>query len=239
VKFNWVDAVILLIVARGMYVGYKTGLSQEFFRFLALIAAYYSALMLHADVARFIAAHSLITEKWALLISFIGVAVFFFVLVIVLFKLLQKWVRLEFVNNLNVYGGALAGGLRGLIIVSLILFALFFIPDQFVKRQIYSNSLLGYYAIEYTPNLYARLSKWISAQDLSGRKMYERFEREKRKLIERKPARRVDSVEKILHEPETEDGINEAQDEAAGESGEQDILPEEIKDEELVNRTAE
>lgn len=236
-KFNWVDVVILLTVVRGIYVGYKSGLSQEFFRFLALIAAYYSALIFHADAARFIAEHSLIKEKWALLIAFIGVATFFFVLVIVLFKLLQKWVRLEFANNLNTYGGALAGGLRGLIIVSLILFALFFIPDQFVKRQIYTNSFLGYYAIEYTPNIYARLSKWISSHDLSGRAIFERFEREKLKLTRGITPGNVETAEEPL--PEPEDGINDVQEETASGQDQQAIAPEDIRDEELVDRTKE
>lgn len=238
-KFNWVDVVILLTVVRGIYVGYKSGLSQEFFRFLALIAAYYSALIFHADVARFIAEHSLIKEKWALLIAFIGVATFFFVLVIVLFKLLQKWVRLEFANNLNTYGGALAGGLRGLIIVSLILFALFFIPDQFVKRQIYTNSFLGYYAIEYTPNIYARLSKWISSHDLSGRAIFDRFEREKLKLSEGIASGKVETAEEASPEPATEDGINDVQEETVSGQDDQAIAPEEIRDEELVDRAQE
>ncbi|HRZ87574.1 MAG TPA: CvpA family protein [bacterium] len=235
-KFNWVDVVVLLTVARGVYVGYRTGLSQEFFRFLALAGAYYAALVMHSGAARFIVDHSLITERWALLMSFIVIASAVFVLVIIGFRILQKWVRLEFENRLNVWGGAIAGGVRGLIVISIILFAVFFIPDRFVKRQIYDNSYLGHYAIESMPKVYGRMSRFLSVGDTSGKRLSGRFEREKKRMDEPAAERKLE--ESVTEEAVSEDGINDVQDTAA-QGGEEAIMPEEIRDDDLVNRSSE
>ena len=168
-SFNWVDLLIVLIVVRGIYIGIKTGLSYEFYRFLALILGYYSALVFHSDGARFIMSHTLIKEKWAHLVAFIGIATIVFLVVIIVLKVLHKIMRIEFAPGINGIGGGIIGGLRSFFIVSLVLLAIFFVPCRYIKKQIYDDSYLGNYAIKYTPRVFSYVSKNISITKLIKR----------------------------------------------------------------------
>ena len=86
-------------------------------------------------------------------------------------------------------GGLLTGIGRAAAVSALFLFALFFVPDPFVKQQVYGQSWYGKACIDATPKLYAKLSKLIKEAEQSSQAMNAHYRQEK------------DRMEQMMREP--------------------------------------
>ncbi len=182
--WNWVDVIVLVFLLRGAYVGKRDGLSVELVKLATVFATYYCAIKYYARCAAWITVHSRVPMSWATVISFLGIAVLSLVTVWIFFKLLAKVVTLQFESRISTGGGLLIGTARALLVSSLFLFSVFFVPDAFVKKQVYANSWWGRIAINATPKVYARFSSLIEGAQHSSKAMNAHFQREKAKMRE-------------------------------------------------------
>ncbi len=188
--WNWVDILALILVFRGAYVGYKEGLSVELVKLGTVFITYYCAIKYYARVALWITDHSRVPIDWATVLAFVAIAVAALILVWLFFKMLGKVMTLQFESRLSNVGGLIAGMGRALVITALFLFALFFVPDPFVKQQIYGNSWWGQRAIDATPRWYARISALIKESEQSARAMSAHYELEKERMHQKLSERR-------------------------------------------------
>ncbi len=182
--WNWVDVIVLVFLLRGAYVGRRDGLSVELVKLATVFVTYYCAIKYYARCALWITVHSRVPMSWATVICFLGIAVLSLVTVWIFFKLLGKVVTLQFESRISTGGGLLIGTTRALVVSSLFLFSIFFVPDAFVKKQVYANSWWGRIAIDATPKVYARFSTLIEGAQQSSKAMNAHFRRERAKMDE-------------------------------------------------------
>ena len=180
--WNWVDVIALILVLRGAYVGYRDGLSVEFVKLGTVLITYYCAIKYYTKVALWIGEHSRIQMDWATVVAFLTIAVASLVVVWLFFRLLGKIVSLQFESRISTFGGLLVGAGRAVVVSALFLFSLFFIPDAFVKKQVYSNSFWGRMAIDATPKFYKRVSLFIKEAEQSSKTMSAHYEEEKQRM---------------------------------------------------------
>lgn len=155
VGINWIDFLVIGIIARMCYIGIKTGLGIELFKlaslWLATVISYHiyttplsdllnqrlPALPLDAgDVFVFCALLTVIT---------IGIRIIresFFLLV-----------KIEAQNVLNKWGGLVIGCLRGFWIASIALFIMTISTVQYLEVSA-KSSLFGHKLIGMAPNIY-------------------------------------------------------------------------------------
>ncbi len=180
--WNWVDVIVLIILFRGVYVGYKEGLSVELVKLGTVFITYYCAIKYYAKVALWISDHSRIAIDWATVVAFLSIALISLLIVWLFFKLLGKIMTLQFESRISTLGGALVGIGRAALISAFLLFGLFFIPDPFVKKQVYSDSWYGQRATDLTPRIYAKLSTIVKEAQDSSKAMSAHYEQEKQRM---------------------------------------------------------
>ena len=182
ISWNWVDVIVLIVLLRGAYVGRRDGLSVELVKLGTVFITYYCAIKYYTWLAEWISHHSRLPMDWATVIAFLSIAVESLVAVWIFFKLLGKIVTLQFESRISTGGGTVVGLFRALLVSSLLLFGLFFIPDKFVRKQVYANAWWGHIAIDATPPLYAKLASIIEEAHPSADAISARFAKEKKRM---------------------------------------------------------
>ena len=181
-SWNWVDVIVLVVLLRGAYVGRRDGLSVELVKLGTVFITYYCAIKYYVRLAVWISHHSRLPMEWATVIAFLSIAVESLVVVWIFFRLLGKVVTLQFESRISTGGGTVVGLVRGLLLSSLLFFGLFFIPDPFVRKQIYANAWWGRIAIDTTPPLYAKLANIVEEAHPSSEAITAQFAKEKKRM---------------------------------------------------------
>ncbi len=228
---NWVDIVVVVFLIRGAYVGYKEGLSVELVKLGTVFSTYYFAISYYSNFAIWIAGHTRLALSWATVVAFLTIAVSSLVLVWLLFKVLAKIVVLQFASQISTAGGVLVGISRALLISALFLFAIFFVPNNYVKRQIYTNSWFGHRAIDASPKLYRQFAQHIAAAQQSAKMINTHFDAEKKNFEEalKVPGKKVPGEAGATDTGKSLEKITAAPDRISTEKPEQAMKPQ-VKD---------
>lgn len=150
---NWIDAILLVLTLRTIFIGIKRGLMVEFFKFLAILFATFLTLHFYVQLGLFF--HEMVSLPKA-----VQESVAFLVLwgaVSLIFKFIgEGWNLIHKVEELSFFakisGGVLAA-FRGTLIGGLILFFLVLTGNKFLVKSA-RQSFVGFYLQELSPRLY-------------------------------------------------------------------------------------
>jgi len=139
-SINWVDVALLVLFVRTVFISVKTGFVAEVFKFLGLGAALFVGLHDYAFAAEFLA------KKTSLPLADLRFLVFTVLVcaVILVFKFARDGILLLFKVETNhqgfdQYGAGVLGAVRGWLLCSTVLFAVFLVPHPWVHRQAFSS----------------------------------------------------------------------------------------------------
>jgi membrane protein required for colicin V production len=119
--FNWLDIILLCILGLFALRGAFQGLVAEVAGFVSIFGGFWLASTCYEQFApqlTFIAENS-----WRLIASYVLIFLGFFILVAIITRLLQKALKLVFMTWLDKTAGLVFGGLKGLVLCSLLLIA--------------------------------------------------------------------------------------------------------------------
>ena len=157
-RLTWVDYLTLVAVLWGAYVGYKSGLFPELLRIAAYLATVLVTLKFHETLAEYLTLKTFLNHTTATLLSFLALllGVFFLLrlITIILLKLLKVGEGGFFYRLI----GALFGGCRWLILLSLIFMLIDRSPLEPLKTDIHKRSLTGPRTTQLAPMLFDFLS---------------------------------------------------------------------------------
>jgi len=152
-KVNIVDLVFPVIILWELLMGLRRGLSGELFRLLGTCLVFAIGLRFYEDFGLMIANHSRLAQNQemavalAFLLILVGMGVCFFIMRIVLTLL----VNVKFNDAIDRPAGGLAGGLNGILIAVLLVFAAGLWPNTGLQPLITIESYVGKTVFKIVP----------------------------------------------------------------------------------------
>jgi len=161
-KINWVDVLVIIIMARLSYVAFQDGLSHEIFPLLGSIFTVIFSIQYYHKIAYSI--YQYIAKVPIVILDFIT----FSVLVIAtgfIFKfikvLLDKIIKVTWHPLIEKFGGVITGIIRASIVTSTVLIILALIPLPYLQWSIRDRSLTGMYFFNIGPEIYIKASSFL------------------------------------------------------------------------------
>jgi uncharacterized membrane protein required for colicin V production len=160
-SINWIDAVLVLLFIRMIFVGVKNGFISELFKFIGVVTAVFVSLHYYSFLAAWLALKTKISWDYWDLVIFAGLwfAVLFF------FKFVREGILFLFKIETNHQGfdkyaaGVVAVG-RGILVCSLTIFLILLTHNRPVTRMTlrsYSFKIAGHAAVSTYSFLYNNL----------------------------------------------------------------------------------
>ena len=163
---NYFDYLLLLPVVYGLYRGFTKGLIIELASLVALVAGVYGAMHFSSFSFEYLNTYVEIETAYLQLAAY-GLTFLLIVLVITLtgkiLTILVKMVALGFINRMM---GAIFGGLKALLILSVLLMFFDRLNNQFgiVKDELLDASVLYSPILTQTQNIYPNLLEEFEKQ---------------------------------------------------------------------------
>ncbi|MCX5677726.1 MAG: CvpA family protein [Candidatus Omnitrophica bacterium] len=152
-RINWVDILIVIIMARISYIALQDGLSHEIFPLIGTVMTAAISMRYYHDLALFIQGiagiPTQILEVLAFIVLVIGIGLIF-KLARFLVDALLKVTWHPFVEK---FGGLIFGFLRASVTVSILLTAMSLMPLSYLQYSIKDKSLLGPYFMKIAPEI--------------------------------------------------------------------------------------
>jgi membrane protein required for colicin V production len=141
---NWVDIIVLILLFRTSYVGFTRGLGNEIMPLIAIFIALIASHQLYGPISRFIAIHTPLSSPHAGFLFFIFIAM----ITLLVFRFFNKLLvgKDSAVHVATMYDsacGLILGILRGVLLVSLVVYALWLTPSEYVSSSVEEKSLLA------------------------------------------------------------------------------------------------
>ncbi|MCG3176306.1 MAG: hypothetical protein MOGMAGMI_01254 [Candidatus Omnitrophica bacterium] len=157
-RLTVVDYLLFAAIARGVYVGYRSGLIQELMRVLTYLAAAVVALRFNAEVAQYITMNSFLNLPSAKIVAAAAlVGGGFLVARLVSIGILRMMKAGEGGPAVRT-AGALIGACRWVLLVSIAFMLVERSPLTPLKTDISNRSLTGPYVSQVAPTVYEYLS---------------------------------------------------------------------------------
>lgn len=163
-NFNWMDILLILLLIKTVYIGTKRGLTAEFFKLIGTVLSLVLGLHNYNRIA-------------AALVEYINMPIWFsqfvvlgiiILLIRVIFKyvvlLLLRFLKVQFLLQLERIGGALIALGRSFLIGGMLLMVLSFFPIEYLYRSIDERSYLAPYFINSTKNTYSSIINLVPFQ---------------------------------------------------------------------------
>lgn len=153
---NYFDYLLLLPVVYGLYRGFTKGLIIELASLVALVAGVYGAMHFSSFTFEYLSAFVEVETAYLQLASY-GLTFLLIVLVITLTgKILTMLVKMVALGIVNRMMGAIFGGLKALLILSVLLMFFDRLNNQFgiVKDEVLNSSVLYSPILTQSQNLY-------------------------------------------------------------------------------------
>ena len=157
-SFNWVDFVLLLIVAGSAYAGWQRGFILSAIDLVRWVGSWLAALVLYKPAAHFLGLVIDISDIWRIPLAFVGVLVIVsFAITALAAKLLGGVGREAHHSKTNRAFGLLPGALSGLILAAILSALLFAMPfADGISRAAQESRLANDLAV-YTEDLESAL----------------------------------------------------------------------------------
>ncbi len=163
---NWVDIVIVILLLRGAYAGYRGGFGREIGRLISIVVGIIVSFQNYRLLGNLISSHSFVPSLYSNIISFILLLVIVVLVVKLLMAVIRQLMRVEFVPAVESNGGLIFGLIQGVIIASLVLVILVWLPFARLKKAITKDSYLGPIVLEISPAIHDSLIKFFSEKDI-------------------------------------------------------------------------
>ncbi len=164
---NWVDVLIVIILARICYISIKIGFVSEIFKLFGLLFSLYLACHYYTVVSDLIGNRANVRSPSSIMpVEFLDFMVFIVLIFVgygifvLLRETLGKLIHTEAVDTLNRWGGLCVGFIRGILLASLIVFILTIMSISYFKNSVY-QSYFGHRLFYVTPTLYGAMWKGI------------------------------------------------------------------------------
>lgn len=171
---NWIDIIIIILLALAVGIGFKKGLVQEIVGIIALVIAFFLALKLHMVAAAMLAKMiSGLPKHIAPTVGFVTVFLIVFLAITIVGWLLAKIIKATPLDFADKIGGMVIGLVKGALIISviLLLLALAPLPKEFNKKLDRSGMIRSIRKV--APLVYEKSKGlWPKAQ-----KLYQEFEK--------------------------------------------------------------
>ncbi|MFH1428595.1 MAG: CvpA family protein [Candidatus Margulisiibacteriota bacterium] len=144
---NWLDIIILAIIALNVFLGFRRGLIKSVFGLLAMVIATMAAVRKVTWLATLIKAYIDFPDILLTTTAYIIIWIVTYFLVYTAGKLLSKAMHLTPIGFLDTFGGIVLGAVKGIIIVLIItvpLLTIPFISDHFEESARGSQFLTWY-----------------------------------------------------------------------------------------------
>lgn len=175
-NFSWIDIIVILLVIRGVIVGYRRGFSGEALRFLGVILALFLSFKFYEPGANRLIQGFGVARRTAIAISFgtisLAVIVFFYLLN----RMMQHLMELPLVAAMERGGGAVFGGLKALLFAFVVLIVLALVKVEAVSNAVSRDSFFGALAISSVPGAYRIVTRvYPEAESSSAEKVLEKL----------------------------------------------------------------
>ena len=159
--FNWIDFFIVFLLFRTCYIAIKRGLPVEFFKLLGVMTAIYLSLHYYTGLSDWMLARlPHLKERMPLEFSdflcFMFLALFAYFVFAVLRVTFYRFIKMEAVPRLNMWGGFFVGIGRGVLVVALIMFMLVISSITYFRNSV-KNSYYGRQFFQIAPAFYTSL----------------------------------------------------------------------------------
>ena len=158
-KFNFLDFIILIVLFRTCYTAVKMGLAIEIFKFLGVIFSTYIELHYYTILSNFIQKRFLPVEMPLEFIDFI-IFILLFILGYLCFvglrSIFSRFIQLDTIPKINQFLGLILGIGRGILIISLLSFALTISSVTYLSSSV-KHSYLGSQVFVILPQTYGWL----------------------------------------------------------------------------------
>lgn len=171
---NWIDIIIIILLALAVGIGFKKGLVQEIVGIIALVIAFFLALKMHLVAAAALAKMiSGLPKHIAPTVGFVAVFLIVFLAITIVGWLLSKIIKATPLDLADKIGGMAIGLVKGALIISviLLLLALAPLPREFNRKLDRSGMIRSIRKV--APLVYEKSKGlWPKAQ-----KLYQEFEK--------------------------------------------------------------
>jgi uncharacterized membrane protein required for colicin V production len=150
-SINWIDAALVFLFIRMIFVGVKNGFISEFFKFLGVVAAVFVSLHFYSYYAAWVAKKTNISWIYWDLVMF----AFLWFAVMFIFKLLRDGFLILFKvetnhEGFNKYAAGMVAVARGILVCSMSIFLILLTSNVALKRMAlhsYSYKIAGRAAV--------------------------------------------------------------------------------------------
>ncbi|MDQ7798903.1 MAG: CvpA family protein [Candidatus Edwardsbacteria bacterium] len=171
---NWIDIIILILLALAVGIGFKKGLVQEIVGIIALVIAFFLALKMHLIAAAMLTRMiSGLPKHIAPMVGFVAVFLIVFLAITIVGWILSKIIKATPLDLADKIGGMVIGLVKGALIISviLLLLALAPLPREFNSKLDRSGMIRSIRKV--APLVYEKSKGlWPKAQ-----KLYQEFEK--------------------------------------------------------------
>lgn len=155
-QLNWVDALLIVVFIRIIFIGQSKGLMIEAFKFFGIICSIFISLQYYSVLSEFINSHSSIPIDFADFISLIGLIV----LVLIIFKFTRDGIlfliKISPHPTLEKWGGLFISMIRGFFVASLVILCINLSTIEYFQKSA-KSSFSGQYLLSVCPRTYAYL----------------------------------------------------------------------------------
>lgn len=153
-RFNWLDALVALLVIRGMVIGRRRGLAGELIRFIGIVCALYFSFKFYEPGADRLMQRVSLERNVAIGLSFAGIflAVSFFFYMIS--QTAHRATQLPAIAAFDKLGGAIIGGAKAFLFACVALILLALVRVDVISNAVSQNSFCGPLAISAVPGAY-------------------------------------------------------------------------------------
>ncbi len=134
------DILILIILGFFTFNGFRNGFIKEAARILGMVGGFFTAHNLHDDLMPFLEVY-IVNPTILTVVSYLGVFCITLVVINTLAMVLQKFFELILLGWLNRLLGTLIGLLKGILVVSIIIFILEIAPTE-IREKLQRDSEL-------------------------------------------------------------------------------------------------
>lgn len=165
-SINWIDAALVLLFIRMIFVGVKNGFISEFFKFLGIVAAVFVSLHYYSYYAAWVAKKTNISWIYWDLVMF----AFLWFAVMFIFKFLRDGFLILFKvetnhEGFNKYAAGIVAVARGILVCSMSIFLILLTSNASLKRMAlhsYSYKIAGRAAVSTYSFLFYNIVEKLS-----------------------------------------------------------------------------
>lgn len=169
-QFNWIDIFVVILLFRIGYVSLKKGLPVEIFKLLGTLTATFLSLHYYFSISLFLQ-QRFFNKKEPLLILeffvFLVLVISGYLIFVLLRNIFYRFIKMQAVSYLDKWGGLVLGTIRGVLLVSLIIFMLVFSGVNYFETRV-KHSFLGRRLFNIAPATYSWLWNALVSKFMIG-----------------------------------------------------------------------